>query len=231
MLAIINPALEITQPDVLSATIGSTAVTCYGSNDGTITITNPAGGYGTYEYTINGAIAWQVSGTFTGLAPGYYNVQIRDAAYAGCVVILNSSLRITEPAILAALVNQTNITCNGSNDGTITISGATGGYGTYEYTINGGTTWSGSGNFTNLLPGNYDVRIRDAAHPACYIILNSQLAITQPAVLNATVTGIDVTCIGATDGRIQITSPSGGSGSYLYSINGGTSVAGIRNIQ
>ena len=193
---------------------------------GTVNITSPSGGYGTYEYTINGGIAWQISGNFTGLGPGYYNVQIRDAANPNCVIILNSSLRITEPPILAAIVNRTNITCFGSDNGTITISGATGGYGTYEYSIDGGTSWSASGNFTNLQPATYDVRLRDASYTGCYVILNPQLVITEPAILNATVTGRDVTCFGATDGQIMISGPSGGSGTYLYSINGGTSWQG-----
>jgi len=223
---IINPALVITQPVILSAATASTNVTCYGASDGTITITSPTGGYGTYEYTINGGIAWQTSGTFTGLAPGYYNVQIRDAAFPNCGTILNSSLRITEPPILAAIVNRTNITCFGSDDGTITISGAAGGYGTYEYTIDGGSTWLSSGSFEDLGPGTFNVQIRDAANTGCIIVLAPALTITGPAILNAIVTGRDVACYGATDGQIVISNPTGGSGTYLYSINGGTSWQG-----
>ena len=77
---ILNPALVITQPAVLSATVASTNVTCFGANNGTITITNPLGGYGTYQYSVNGGTTWQGSGSFTGLAPATYNVRIRDAA-------------------------------------------------------------------------------------------------------------------------------------------------------
>ncbi len=50
---------RITEPAVLSANVASTNVTCNGADDGTITITNPLGGYGTYEYSINGGAAWQ----------------------------------------------------------------------------------------------------------------------------------------------------------------------------
>ena len=49
------------------------------------------------------------------------------------------------------------------------ISGATGGYGAYQYSINGGASWQGSGNFTGLAPGTYNVRMRDALNPACMI--------------------------------------------------------------
>ncbi len=223
---IINASLVITQPAALTATTSSSNVTCYGASDGRIIISSPSGGYGTYEYSINGGIAWQASGSFTGLAPGYYNVQIRDAANPACVIILNSSMRITEPAILAAMLNSTNVTCNGSSDGTITVTGATGGYGTYEYTINAGSAWVSSGSFTGLGPGTYNVQIRDAVHTACVIILNPALVITGPALLSADVTATPVSCFGSTDGRIVISDPAGGSGTYLYSVNGGTSWQG-----
>ena len=63
---------------------------------------------------------------------------------------------------------KTNVTCNGAADGTITINGAAGGYGTYEYTINGGTSWQASNSFTGLIPGFYNVKIRDAANTGMY---------------------------------------------------------------
>ena len=90
---VLNAAVVITQPAVLSATVASTNVTCFGAGDGTITITNPLGGYGTYEYSVNGGSTWQASGNFTALTPGFYNVQIRDAANTG---MCNHSQRITE---------------------------------------------------------------------------------------------------------------------------------------
>ena len=95
--------------------LSSTNVTCFGATDGSITITNPTGGYGTYEYTVNGGGAWQASGSFTGLGPGTYNVQIRDAAHPGCIIVLNNALLITQPAILKATVTPTMVTCNGAN--------------------------------------------------------------------------------------------------------------------
>ena len=219
----LNGSLNVTEPPVLNANIARTNVTCNGAVNGTITISSPSGGYGTYQYSINGGGAWQASGSFSGLAPGNYNVQIRDAAHTACVIVLNPAYAITEPAVLAATVTPTNVSCFGANNGSIIISGASGGYGTYEYSINGGTIWSGLGNFTNLVPATYDVRIRDAANTACVITLNGALAITQPAVLSASVTRTSITCFGASDGTITVSSPAGGYGTYEYSINGGGS--------
>ena len=219
----LNAALVITQPAVLSATVTPTMVSCFNANNGIITITSPAGGYGVYQFSINGGTTWQGSGTFSNLAPGSYDVRIRDAANIGCVITLNGALLITQPAVLSAAIASTNVTCFGGNDGTITISGAAGGYGTYEYSINGGGSWQASGSFTGLTTGSYNILIRDAAHTGCVIVLNSAYAITQPGLLSATVSKTDVTCRGANDGTISITAPTGGYGTFEYSINGGTS--------
>ena len=55
-MIVLNSAYQVTQPGLLSATVSKTDVTCSGANDGTITISTPAGGYGTYEYSIKGFI-------------------------------------------------------------------------------------------------------------------------------------------------------------------------------
>ncbi len=217
---VLNNGVDITEPAALDALVIDTDITCFGANNGTITVTNPAGGYGTYEYSNNAGATWQSSNTFTGLAPNTYDVRIRDKVQIACVKILTPAV-ITEPAVLNATVNFTDVTCNGANDGTITISAPTGGYGTYSYSINGGASWLGSGNFTNLAPGNYNVRIRDAANISCVIVLNPALAITEPVVLSATAAKTDITCFGAADGTITINGAAGGYGTYEYSINGG----------
>ncbi|HLP71739.1 MAG TPA: PKD domain-containing protein [Bacteroidales bacterium] len=220
---VLDPALVITQPAILSATVNPTMITCNGANDGIINITGAAGGYGLYQYTINGGTSWQGSGTFMNLAPANYDVRIRDAMNPACVIVLNGSLPVTEPGVLNATLARTNVTCFGGSDGTITISAPTGGYGTYEYSVNGGGSWQASGNFSSLSPGNYTVLIRDAAHTMCMKLLDGAYAITQPAMLTATVNKTDITCNGANNGSISITAAAGGSGTYEYSINGGTS--------
>jgi hypothetical protein len=57
---------------------------------------------------------------------------------------LNNAVVISQPAVLKATVTPTMVTCNGANDGIISITAPSGGYGTYEYSVNGGTTWKAS---------------------------------------------------------------------------------------
>lgn len=219
--------ITITQPPVLSAIVSSSNVTCNGANDGAISITSPSGGYGTYQFSINGGTSWQSSGSFAGLTNGTYNVMIRDAAHTSCFLDLDGTANttISQPAALGASVSSTNVTCNGASDGTITVNAPSGGSGSYQYSINGGTSWQSSGSYTGLAGGTYDVRLRDAAHTSCTIDLDGSAGTTiiQPVVLNATTSSTNATCNGANDGTITIGSPSGGSGTFQFSNNGGTS--------
>ncbi|MCB9264117.1 MAG: VCBS repeat-containing protein [Lewinellaceae bacterium] len=59
-------------------TVATTDETCIGTEDGTITVTVDACvGAGPYEYSIDNWATWQPSNTFTGLAPGVYEVQVK----------------------------------------------------------------------------------------------------------------------------------------------------------
>jgi hypothetical protein len=217
------PVVEITQPAILTANVASTNTSCFGTNDGSITISAPAGGYGTYEYSIDGGVNWSASGNFTALAPGFYTVLIRDAAFTDCMRILNGSLIISQPQILSAFISGSNLTCNTITDGSINIIFPSGGYGTYEYSIDGGVNWQASGSFTGLDAGFYNVQIRDAANTACAIVLNASYELTKPDLLMADHVFTDVTCFNGANGTITISNASGGYGAYQYTINGGTS--------
>ena len=52
--------------------------TKYGANDGSIVVI-ATGGKGKYEYSIDGGASWQGESTFKNLAPGIYEVAVRDA--------------------------------------------------------------------------------------------------------------------------------------------------------
>ena len=149
----ISGTFDVLEPAELSADITITDVTC-SNNDASITISNPQGGSGNYEFTIDGGSTWQSTLVFTGLVPDTYNVQMRDTNVPGCVVVLNSNVVVYT---LSADYTSTNVTCFGANDGSITISNAHGGSNSYEYTVNGGASWVNTPNITSLAPGTYDV--------------------------------------------------------------------------
>lgn len=142
----------VAQPAALAATSAGVPVVCNGQSNGTITITT-TGGAVPYQYSINGGTSWQASNVFN-VPAGAYTVTIRDAN--NCTT--TQSLNITEPDVLTATTAQTNATCNGGNDGRITVT-ASGGNSNFTYSIDA-TSFQAS-NVFNVAPGTYTVTIKD----------------------------------------------------------------------
>jgi hypothetical protein len=89
----------ITQPTVLAipaANVSSTNIICFGSSNGTITVT-ATGGTAPYTYSISPAVntSGAISGIFTGLPAGSYVVTVTDNN--GCTASPASAIVITQP--------------------------------------------------------------------------------------------------------------------------------------
>jgi|GEM_PF-3797290 len=213
-----NPVI-LTQPTAISITnVAKTNVSCNGGNNGTITIT-ASGGTGALQYSINNGSTWQASNSFNNLTAGNYNVKVKDAN-ACEVTYASNPVVITEPTVITiSNVTPTNVTCNGGNNGSITIT-ASGGTGALQYSINNGTSYQASGVFNSLTAGNYNVKVKDANN--CIITYaGNPVVITQPAaIVISNVAHTNLTCFGVNTGTITITA-SGGTGALQYSINNG----------
>jgi len=208
-----STTIILTQGAGVTATFATTPTSCSGANNGTITVT-PGGGNFPYQYSLNGG-PLQSSNIFNGLAAGSYTVRVVDVN--GC----NASFPVTiNPGIaLNATVTKTNVSCNGAADGTITVN-VSSGSAPYQYSLDN-VTWQTSNIFVGLAPATYTVYYRD--NNACS---NSQpVTITQPAVLNITLSSQAPRCFGYSDGSI-IAATTGGTGSYQYSLNNVTWQAG-----
>jgi hypothetical protein len=136
----------------LATTMGTTAPSCFGGNNGTATA-QTTGGVAPYTY------AWSSGGgtmnTVSNLATGNYTVTITDAN--GCFVI--ASFGVGNPQQLAATGATTApTTCNGTN-GTATAV-ATGGNGTYTYSWNTMPVQT-TATATSLGQGNYACTVTD----------------------------------------------------------------------
>jgi len=209
--------IEIVEPKILAGNVIPKNTTCSG-NDGTISISNSSGGWGTYEYSIDN-INWQSVPLFTGLIAGTYPVSIRDAVIKTCVILLETII-IKSLVDMDAIPDHLDITCFGANNGKISFLNPSGGSGNYEYTVDGGTKWQSSPLFENLSPGTYNLLMRDANSKNCVKAIQNSFTLIQPQILAATVTSVNETYTTAKDGSITITNPSGGSKSYVYSIDG-----------
>ncbi|HEY6063256.1 MAG TPA: hypothetical protein VIV35_06580, partial [Chitinophagaceae bacterium] len=130
------------------------------------------------------------------------------------------TVRVNRSVPLTATVVQTPAGCGLSN-GTITVSGVAGGTAPYEYSLDG-ITWQSSNVFSGLAAGSYTVFIRDFG-AVCTTSIPVTVGTT--GTIPATTTTTPTSCSGVNNGSITITS-AGGSGPYLFFLDGGAPVSG-----
>ncbi|WP_188621361.1 beta strand repeat-containing protein, partial [Flavobacterium suaedae] len=157
-------SVEVTEPTAIVVdVVVNTNVTCNGGSTGDASIT-VTGGTAPFEVIVNGTTFSNIPDNTTlpigGLSAGTYPVNVTDGN--GCTA--TSSITITEPTALVASGNvDANVSCNGGNDGAITVN-VTGGTGDYSYAWTGmeevtvvsqGFEATGSWNYL-INPGVYD---------------------------------------------------------------------------
>jgi len=186
-------------------------VSCFSGSDGAVTV-SASGSTPAYSYAIDG-ITFVASGTFSGLSVGAYTITAEDAL--GCQVTV--PVTITEPTNLVGALDATaDVLCAGGNNGSLTVSGSAA-TPTYQYSIDGGTTFQASGVFGTLTAGNYTITIEDLN--GCQTTVNG--GINEPLPLEGSVVAtIDATC-GQANGSGEVVGANG-TATYQYSIDGGT---------
>ncbi|MHC1703192.1 MAG: T9SS type A sorting domain-containing protein [Tenuifilaceae bacterium] len=207
----------------VAAISSKTDVTCNGANDGAATVSVTTGGVAPFTYSWN-TTPVRTSQSVTGLAPGTYTVTVTDSDSPAKNA--STSVVISEPAVLTASLNKTDITCISYSDGSIetTVTGGTAPY-TYTWTKDGGS-YAATANIFNLGKATYELTLKDVNN--CQDIKSSTLSTTQSnLVVNLSPT--HAKCYlnqGSISGSIA-SSVSGAFGAYTYLWNNGKTTAGI----
>ena len=204
-------SVVVVEPSAITVTSVTTDATC-GNSNGTLTI-NTIGGSGVLTFSIDSGLNFQSGSLFQNLLAGTYNLVVQDVN--GCTSLASALVSNASAPVINA-TPATNVSCNGYNDGSISIQ-ASGGLGTLTYSINGGITSFPSGIFNNLLAGSYNILVTDSTGCSVTAVVN----ITQPAAIISSTSVVNAIC-GSTNGEITITA-SGGVGTLQYSINNGGS--------
>lgn len=204
-----SATVVIDEPSALSMSLSSDNLTCFNDASGTITIT-ASGGTGTLEYSLDGS-TFQIFPEFGGLAAGSYTAYARDAN--GCLATDNITL--TQPLEVTASASPAAASCQGSADGSITIS-TTNGTPPFSYSLDGGSPQT-SNVFDQLNPGTYSVKVTDAngcGPTVAGIVVGADVVITPD------ITTTHVVCAGDASGSVSIAA-AGGLAPYQFSLNGG----------
>jgi len=191
----------LVDPPVLSFIFDSVSnVSCNGGNDGFARVL-ATGGTGAYTYN------WSNSGNTAAigsLTVGTYIVTVNDAN--GCAVV--DSVSITEPNVINIVMNSTDASCNGLNDGSAqsSPSGGTPPY-TYLWAPNNQTTQ----NINNLIAGSYTVTVTD--QNGC--TNSNSVVVGEPTGLTLNISGNDLNCNGDNSG-VALANVLGGSPPYTF---------------
>ena len=210
---------------------------CYESNDGTITVPMSAvsGGAGSYKFTLwmqVGEGGWeemeghidQATGVFANLSAGTYKVLVEDAE--DCPSYTTEEIVLDDPEELTFDTDFYHFSCEGSNDGIITID-VNGGTPDYWYAVNNPNAWVAIGvdktskTYIATEPGMFVLWVKDAN--GC-ITEPDTVYILEPTVLSANVTvNNNVSCNGGADGQITVVGTGGWAGmtNYEFKVNAG----------
>ena len=152
-------------------------------------------------------IAGQTGQDLSGSAIGAIDetTYIRRIIGGDACVLAGAADQVVTVRIMSVTGQVTNVTCNGANDGSITVSAD--GLAPFGYAwSNGQTTQTATG----LAPGTHTVTVTDAN--GC--TAQGTFQVTQPAPLTASATVTPATC-SLSNGGAQV-NPSGGTSPYTY---------------
>jgi large repetitive protein len=198
--------------------------------DATITLTAtggntaPSANY-SYESSIDGT-NWNsmASNVYTATADGTFYFRVTDNNNpTSCQVQTSLTIDPITPTVFSTI--ETDVKCNGSNEGTITVN-VTSGEGPYEYKLEGPDPhgYQSSNQFNNLIAGTtYIVTVK--GRNSCEYA-SSAITIEQPTALSATSTLTTALSCGtgnaAQEATVTITGINGTT-PYTYSYNNGAS--------
>jgi gliding motility-associated-like protein len=210
-------SVTITQPQPLALTqTGATPPHCFDGNDATFAI-SATGGMGAYQFSADSGVTYQAGTTFTGRTPGSVPVQVKDAN--GCIDTLTVVIP-NAPQNDTYTTSETDVSCNGGSDGTVTTTLASGTTTPYSY------TWSYQNattpNLANVPAGTYYVTITDAN--GCKVYGPDSTVVSQPQPITDVYTVTMPKCYGGSDGCVNVT-PTGGTGPYTHSWSNGATTA------
>ncbi len=196
----------------------STNVTCFGSCDGTASITNVTGNAAfSYSWTPSvTSFSTATSSVASGLCntppgPAYIST-ITDAL--SCKTLTTFS--ISSPPKITDNPNIINATCAGLNNGSITSNGSGGTpfAAGYLYSFNGGS-FSAINTFINLAVGTYTVCIKDSL--GCTNCFN--YTISGSTIILSSLTSTNNNCFGVCNATATLSNVVGGAQPYLITWN------------
>ena len=184
----VDSVVTVGQPDAMTLSLTPNNASCYGVNDGSVSVQSVSGGVLPYGFVWSNG---QNGGSsINGLGAGNYTLVVTDAN--NCTVSATSS--VMQPDELVATIVSTNVEC-GISEGSVTAN-VFGGTGDYSYIWSNGRVDVSMGNLTS---GSYSLTATDAN--GCTATASTRISIA--GMLTASISELTpISCFGQNDATL-----------------------------
>ncbi len=223
----------------VGGTVTASAIICQGNNSGTLTLAGHSGTIVRWEFSTDGGFTWSpIANTTT--TQSYLNLVMgtmyRAVISNGVCPNANSvpaTLSVTPPPA-PGIVSATQTVCTGVNSGTLTLTGHTGSVVRWEFSTNGGFTWTPIVNvttsqaFLNLVATRqYRAIITNGICPNVPSV--DATVFVSPVAVGGTVSASATVCAPTNSGVLTLAGHTGTIGRWEYSTDGGFTWVNITN--
>ena len=227
-------------PATVGGSTAGSATRCSGANSGNITLSGHTGSVVRWEFSTDGGVTWtNIANTTTTQAylnltmTTMYRARVQSGS-CGALYSTTSTITISPVTVGGSIAPAATAVCSGSNSGTLTLSGHTGSIIRWEYSTDGGVTWTNIANTTttqsylNLTVSRlYRARIQSGA---CAVQYSSTAAVNVgPASVGGSVTSSATVCSGSNSGTLTLSGHTGSVLQWEFSTDGGVTWTVIAN--
>lgn len=218
-------------PLSVGGSVSPAAVTvCSGSNSGSVTLSGHTGNVVLWQSSVNGGTTWTpITNTTTSQSYSNLTTSIMYRAYVqsgNCTATFSTAASITvASSTVAGSVSGSATECSGANSGTLTLTGNTGSVQYWEYSTDGGTTYTTIANtatsqaYTNLTATTlFRANVKNGS---CTASNSTPATITiNPASVGGITSPKSQVCSGSNSGTITLSGYTGTIQRWESSTNG-----------
>ena len=164
------------------------------------------------SYSIDGGQTYSANNVFNNLGEGTYTIEVTE----GLCVTSGGTYTFTNPKITIDSVVTTDVECNTGSTGQIEVYASGGNVGVYNFSVDGGTSFSPTNTFSGLNADSYTVIADDGVcQDTDSVVINQPGALDSEAYVLGGLNGVGISCSGDSTGILYVLA-IGGTGPYSY---------------
>ena len=164
------------------------------------------------SYSIDGGQTYSANNVFNNLGEGTYTIEVTE----GLCVTSGGTYTFSDPKITIDSIVTTDVECNTGNTGQIEVYASGGNIGVYNFSVDGGTSFSPTNTFSSLNAGSYTVIADDGVcQDTVSVVISQPGSLDSEAYVLGGLNGVGISCSGDSTGILYVLA-IGGTGPYSY---------------